>query len=231
MIRFIYFDLDDTLLDHHHAQEQALAACFTAFDWGMATLTELQAVYHHINVRLWADYAQGRVSKMELNSQRFSETIATLEASVTEEDFRHLYLNHYSKCWRYIAGADHAFRTLANRFPVGILTNGFVEIQSEKLARFPELRAYSKEVVISEEVGVLKPHPTLFRWAAEKTGVTPAEILCVGDSLASDVMGSLRAGWQAAWFRPSATTAEIPIGAFAFARWEELFRFVSEQSD
>jgi len=230
VIRFIYFDLDDTLLDHHYAQEQALAASFAAFDWGMATLTELQTVYHHINVQLWTDYAQGNVTKDELNTRRFSETIATLEAKVAMEAFKSHYLHTYAHHWQYISGAEATFRTVASRVPVGILTNGFVEIQSDKLARFPELRRLSAAVVISEEVGVLKPHPELFRWATQKAGVTPEEILCVGDSLASDVLGSLRAGWQAAWFRRSSQLVEAPKDAFVFSVWQDLIQFVEAQN-
>jgi len=230
VIRFIYFDLDDTLLDHHHAQEQALAACFAAFDWGMATLTELQTVYHHINVQLWTDYAQGNVTKDELNTLRFSETIATLEAKVTLEAFKTHYLRSYAHHWQYISGAEVAFSRLASQVPVGILTNGFVEIQSDKLAQFPELRRLSDVVVISEEVGVLKPHPELFRWATQKAGVPPAEILYVGDSLASDVLGSLRAGWQSAWFRRSSQIVEAPREAFVFSEWQELIQFVEAQN-
>ena len=55
--------------------------------------------------------------------------------------------------------------------------------------------------MISEEVGVMKPNPALFAHAAEQAGISPDEILYIGDSLHSDVEGGRNAGWQVAWFR------------------------------
>ena len=59
-VRFVYFDLDDTLLDHRAAERAALADCcadhvehFNGHDLG-----HVQDTYHRHNVPLWKQYAR-----------------------------------------------------------------------------------------------------------------------------------------------------------------------------
>jgi putative hydrolase of the HAD superfamily len=58
--------------------------------------------------------------------------------------------------------------------------------------------------VFSSEVGWRKPHPAIFERALEALGVEPADVLFVGDTLATDVAGAAALGMhtcQALWFR------------------------------
>jgi putative hydrolase of the HAD superfamily len=59
------------------------------------------------------------------------------------------------------------------------------------------LSAAVDAVVVSAEVGVLKPHAGIFRAAVEKLGCEPGEALFVGDSLETDVVGAQGAGIRA----------------------------------
>ena len=59
----------------------------------------------------------------------------------------------------------------------------------------PELDAY----VLSYEVGVAKPHPTMYRLACAELGCAPAETVFVGDSKRCDFDGPQAFGMQACW--------------------------------
>ena len=59
----------------------------------------------------------------------------------------------------------------------------------------PELDAY----VFSYEVGVAKPHPTMYRLACAELGCAPAETVFVGDSKRCDFDGPQAFGMQARW--------------------------------
>ena len=126
--------------------------------------------------------------------------------------------------WTFLDDARAAFHRLADSFPIGILTNGFAEVQYAKLERFPELRDRSEAVVISEEVGYMKPHPQIFAHAAALARTPADAILYVGDSYSSDVQGALRAGWQAAWYTPREEAVEETV--FCFQSWEALMEHV-----
>lgn len=226
-IQFIYFDLDDTLLDHRHAERHALADVQARHPgvFGHLSLDTLQDTYHTINAPLWRQYASGDIDKATVKNQRFVRLLEALEASDADADaINRFYLDRYAEHWRFTPGAREAFQALAARYPVGVLTNGFAEVQHRKLDQFPVLRDASKAVVISEEVGQLKPHPAVFEHATDVAQVPGAHILYVGDSHHSDVQGGHAAGWHVAWYqRDGDEHSSTDVDCFVtFSTWDTL---------
>ena len=203
-VKFVYFDLDDTLLDHGHAEKMALEAIHSKRQdlFSEVSFEDLYSAYRKINPVVWKKYSAGEFSKMEAKVGRFEQLLAALGVS-EQREAHHMadtYLDEYSNHWKAIDGALEAFAKTAARFPVGIMTNGFSEIQRAKLLQFPLFESRSDSVIVSEEVGHLKPDVRLFRHAEKTIGVDPEHILYVGDSRHSDVLGGLNAGWQVAWY-------------------------------
>ena len=206
---FIFFDLDDTLLDHGRAERAALADLHVTFGdhVGHHALAHLHTSYRASNsAELWADYGAGRISSGELKRLRSERFLAAVGATGLDPlAFSSAYLDRYAANWTWAAGAEAAFHAVADRLPVGILTNGFREQQRGKLARFPEIARRAAVVVVSEEVGVAKPHRGVFEHALGEASravgrrLAPGEVLMVGDSRASDIDGAVAAGWQAVW--------------------------------
>lgn len=224
-ISFVYFDLDDTLLDHRAAERAALADCHTRFaaHFDGHDLAEVQATYHAHNVPLWRRYAAGEIDREDVQRLRFEALVEAFGLALDPAELGDAYLGCYAERWQWTDGAEAAFHAVADRLPVGLLTNGFAEVQHAKLDRFPTLRERARAVVISEEVGVMKPHPRIFAHATERAGVAPQQILYVGDSLHSDVEGGRGAGWQVAWYRGD----EGANGrAFVFDDWDALARLL-----
>lgn len=70
----------------------------------------------------------------------------------------------------------------------GIITDGWTVKQAEKLHRIGIVPLLSPNAIfISDQLGIAKPNPKLYRRACEATGLTPAETLHVGDDPRSDV--------------------------------------------
>jgi HAD superfamily hydrolase (TIGR01549 family) len=57
-------------------------------------------------------------------------------------------------------------------------------------------------VVLSCDVGFMKPHPRIYRHAVEKMGLRPEETAMVGDNMHADVEGAKALGMTAIWRRP-----------------------------
>jgi 5'-nucleotidase len=221
-IRFVYFDLDDTLLDHRRAERDALADCCSRYPahLGHLDIEHVCGVYHENNVPLWRAYAAGEISRDDVQKRRFHLLVRHLEIiGLDSDELGSFYLECYARRWCWRSGAEKAFRAIAEVLPLGILTNGFSDLQHAKLDRFPVLREKSRTVVVSEDVGVLKPDQLIFDHAADAAAVASENLLYVGDSLESDVRGGLSAGWQVAWLREGSAHVE---GAFAFEHWDEL---------
>ncbi len=92
-----------------------------------------------------------------------------------------------------------ALEALARRFPLGLLTNQVCESQLEKVARLDPSGTLFRVVVTSEEAGAEKPAAAIFEAALQRMGCAPGEAALAGDDWQGDVMGALRAGWQAVY--------------------------------
>ncbi|MBI2912676.1 MAG: HAD family hydrolase [Chloroflexi bacterium] len=64
-------------------------------------------------------------------------------------------------------------------------------------------------VAISCDLGFIKPHPEIFRFALDTLDVPPEQTLMVGDSLRADVGGAKALGMTAVWKRRSDGFPEI----------------------
>jgi HAD superfamily hydrolase (TIGR01509 family) len=70
---------------------------------------------------------------------------------------------------------------------------------------------YLSAVVVSQRVGVIKPHPVIFAEARRRLGdPPPPAILHVGDDWAADVVGAARAGWRTAFVNRRPQDSPLP---------------------
>lgn len=225
-VEFVYFDIDDTLLDHTHAEREALADVREQYleIFGTLSVDELQEQYDAVNSPLWRRYADGEIDKATLREQRFERLLDAVGAPHANASLvRRYYMQRYGHHWRFIPGARTAYERISERRPVGLMTNGFAEVQAEKLKTFPVLEERAEAVVVCEETGTLKPDPCVFEHATEEAGVRPEDVLYVGDSYQSDVEGAQAAGWRVAWFRRNGGDDRSPDeGGFVFDEWETL---------
>ncbi len=76
------------------------------------------------------------------------------------------------------------------------LVSNATELARRVLRRLDMERLFDV-VVISEEVGVRKPDPRIFRLALDEAGVEPSEAVYLGDRPATDMVGATRAGMRA----------------------------------
>lgn len=221
--KFIYFDLDDTLLDHKKAEQKGLADVYQHFDvFTDISLKTLLNVYHLINKGLWEEYGKGEIDRFILQRRRFEETLSRLGIDTAlHEQIGNAYMDNYRNHWEWIDGAKNAFDSIRAKYPVGIITNGFAETQWMKIDQFG-FRETASQIVISEEIGVMKPHPKIFDYSTQLVGVERSEILYVGDSLTSDVMGGKEAGWQVAWYTNDPVDEECIIADLVFDDFRKL---------
>lgn len=133
----------------------------------------------------------------------------------------------YRKYWNWLDGAQDAFIELSRLYDVGIITNGFKETQQKKFEKM-ELSNYCDVMIISEEIGELKPHPKVFDTATERAKVSRDKILYVGDSYSSDIIGGRNAGWKTAWYTAMSPPVKGEQTAdFHFEKFEELVDLLS----
>jgi len=105
---------------------------------------------------------------------------------------------------------------LATRHRLAILSNWPLAVTIDRYAASAGWAPHLAAIVVSERVGMIKPHPAIFRAAEVALGrglapaPRPSEILHVGDDWAADVEGAVRAGWRAAYLRTRPTDSPLP---------------------
>lgn len=81
------------------------------------------------------------------------------------------------------------------RLPLIAISNGNADIKAVGLGHL------FTAAISAHETGYAKPDPRAFALACEKAGVTPDQVLHIGDDLDADVRGARAAGMTAAWLR------------------------------
>lgn len=124
--------------------------------------------------------------------------------------------------WRRpIAGMIELVRQLRDRrVPIGIISNSEGHL-AELVAEMGWAGDFDI-VVDSGKLGIDKPDPRIFEHACAALGVTPAELLHVGDAWEADVQGALRTGASAVWFDARHPARELPPRVYGAADASEL---------
>lgn len=231
--QFVFFDLDNTLLDHNSAEAGAHNDIYESTpELQKVSKEDWLSTYKSINHNLWLQYQDGEIDRHELQRSRFRDSMLQLDIpSERSEEIGLNYMQFYRKHWDWIDGAREAFEKVCNSYPVGIVTNGFLETQQLKIEKMG-LEQYTDLFIITEEIGVMKPHPKVFDVATARAGVDPGQILYVGDSYSSDIIGGKNAGWRTAWF--TAFVAEIEDGQtadFQFDQFPMLMKYLNGSGD
>lgn len=197
----IFFDLDDTLLDFHASETNAIKKVLKKYN--LPFDTETVALYSKINLSYWKRFENGEIKKSDIFVNRFITFLEKLgeerdAQSMCEDYFAMLSLEH-----PFVEGAFEVLKTVKERgYKICITTNG---VSSTQYRRIKEsgIEDIADCIVVSEEVGFQKPDKRYFEFAMEKCGESDASrILVVGDSQSSDILGALNSSMDSCWFNP-----------------------------
>ena len=205
----VWLDLDDTLWDFRGNSHESLIELYHHLDLNRFWNSEQEWIehYHRVNSALWALYAPGEISRDTLRHDRFF--IPFVENGMSEDEAERLvpeadryYLERLGRRDQLVPGAKELIdRLIARGFRLGVLSNGFEEVQYNKL-RSSGLDSMIDIVVLSDEIDVNKPDIRLFRHAEERASVSASRCIMIGDNPETDILGALKSGWKAIWYNP-----------------------------
>lgn len=191
---WVLFDADDTLF--HFDAFIGLQNLFAGYS---VVFTEQDyQEYQLVNKPLWVEYQNGLITAEQLQHRRFSTWAERLNCS--PHDLNHSFMIIMAEVCTPIAGAIPLLAALKDKVRLGIITNGFTQLQQARLEQ-TGLKEYFDLLIISEEVGCAKPHAGIFRHALNLMGnPAPERVLMVGDNPDSDILGGNNAGMHTCWF-------------------------------
>ncbi len=205
-LRLILFDLDDTLWDAPpvlQAAENALQAWLTAHAPRLEDPT-LQIRAQRQRLLAEEPGLEHRISELRRRALQRSLLEAGYGAApaarLAEDAFEH-FLAARQQVALY-PEAHPTLARLAERFTLGVLTNGNADVRRIGIAD------YFRFACSAEQLGVGKPDPRAFRAALARAGVAAEQAVHIGDHPRDDIAGALGAGLRAVWVNPQGKTWE-----------------------
>ncbi len=200
MIKYIFLDLDDTILDFPWAERQAIRR--TLEDFGIDLTEEIYQLYRQLNWECWLRLEQKEITREELKVVRFRRLQEEPSLEGDPVAFAETYVSYLSQGHCFLPGAEEALRTLAKEYRLYLATNGFAQVQEGRLDS-AGIRDCFEKIFISEEIGAYKPSVAFFEGCfAQIPGFDPTQAIMVGDSLNSDMKGGIDAGLTTCWVNP-----------------------------
>ena len=168
---------------------------------------QFYTIYSGRNEILWGEYGAGHITKDELNDMRFSYPLQqvgvedkALVKAYSDDFFAEIV---YKK--KTMPHAVEALEYLSSKYNLYILSNGFRELQEQKM-RSAGVDKYFKKVVLSEDIGVHKPFPEIFYFAMSATQSELHTSLMIGDNWENDIAGAKDAGLGQVFYNVKKTT-------------------------
>ncbi|MBE2246408.1 MAG: noncanonical pyrimidine nucleotidase, YjjG family [Candidatus Competibacteraceae bacterium] len=212
-VKHVFFDLDKTLWDFETNSRAALLEIFELNKINQKGIDDFDSFYQTyaiINEQCWDLYRRNLMHKEYLRHQRFYLTLKQFNI-----DDRRLakvigaeYVVLSPSKTALMDGAVDVLEHLSKRFPLHIITNGFEEVQYQKM-RNTGIDKYFKHVITSEKAGRRKPDPAIFRFALQRAGTQAQQSVMIGDDLDIDIKGAAVNGMRAIWYNPTSKQADV----------------------
>lgn len=214
---WVLFDADETLFSFDAYQGLQTMFSRLSVEFSREDFDEYQLV----NKPLWVKYQDGEISAQQLQEDRFVAWGERL--NIHPSELNRLFLDAMADICKPLPFVVEALEQISKHARLGIITNGFTQLQSIRLER-TGLSHFFDHVIISEEVGTAKPDVAIFNVAIEKMGFPDKkQVLMVGDNPHSDVLGGLNAGIETCWLNvDEAPTPEGITPHYEVKCWKEL---------
>ena len=194
----LFIDLDDTLYDFTSNSTNAYREVYALMDYDrwFDDFDHYYRLYWERNRVLWVLYGDNKITKEQLNAERYTYPLHAMGvpdadavgARFWEESMKRLPLGKL-----LMPHAREVLEYLRPRYRMYILSNGFSELQARKM-QSAGIGHYFDGVVLSDDIGVNKPHRAIFEHALHVAGVTADRALMIGDNYEVDAKGAYGAG-------------------------------------
>lgn len=209
----LFFDLDDTLWAFSANARDTYEEMYRKYDYDrfFDSFEHYYSLYQRRNLELWVEYADGKVTKEELNRQRYLYPLEAVGAgdSALAEAYEKDALATIPTKSKLMPHAREVLEYLSAKYNLYILSNGFKELQFHKM-RSSDIDKYFRKVVLSDDIGILKPWPEIFHFALSATQSELNDSLMIGDSWENDIAGAAGVGMHQVFYNLSGRT-DLPF--------------------
>ncbi|PWA04943.1 YjjG family noncanonical pyrimidine nucleotidase [Flavobacterium psychrotolerans] len=197
----VFFDLDHTLWDFEKNSALAFETIFKKHQINL-NVEEFLSHYVPINLRYWEMYRSEQITQTQLRYGRLKDAFDLMSFEIDDERILFLsdqYVYYLPKYNHLLEGTIEILEYLKPKYKLHIITNGFAEIQNNKLNN-ANINQYFQTITNSEMAGVKKPNPLIFQHALDLAQAQKGNSIMIGDCIEADIYGALRSGFDAVLF-------------------------------
>ena len=230
MYKTVFIDLDDTLWDFHANAKSSLQEIYLErnLEKYFDSFEQYFNFYAKRNIELWEMYGKGTISKEALSLERFQHPLIQVgvDNAPLAKEIGEQYLGLLPTRTMLVPYAKELLDYLYPKYPLTIVSNGFVEVQYKKLHSC-HIDQYFTHVVLSEAAKALKPDKRIFEHALKLNAATASETIMIGDSYEADIVGAQNAGVDQIYYCPASnTTDNNNPSTFRVKRMEEIMNIL-----
>ena len=199
MITTILLDLDDTILDFHKAEKEALKKALHKI--GVEPTEALLKRYSEINLSQWKLLELGKLTHAEVKINRYRIFFEECGIYASPEETAKCYEHNLAYEHEKVEGALALLQKLHGKYRLYAASNGTYEVQKRRIEE-SGIKPYFEDFFISKKIGFYKPDKKFFDYCfAHIPDFKLEESVIVGDSLSSDILGGKNAGLTTIWYQ------------------------------
>ena len=198
MIQVVVFDMDDTLFPEH----QFVQSGFHAVSEFISSEFSIDGFFE----RAWEKFStgdRGRIFNQVLEDLRFAEGDPHSIVQVVQKCLE-VYRAHLPEITLF-EDAAWALEHFSRRFPLALLSDGYLETQKNKAAAL-QLSHFFKRFYFTDQWGIecWKPSRCAYRKVEEDFFVEGEDCIYISDNPAKDFIAPNQLGWRSIWINRKA---------------------------
>lgn len=223
--KHLFIDLDDTLWDIHRNSKECLEEIYHDYGYSQyfKTFNDYYNVYMPSNHHLWGLYRDGKIDKDKLIVERFLVPVRRFGIDDVEyaRNLSDDFLERTTLKTKLIDGTIELLNYLKPNYQMHILSNGFKEVQYKKIEN-SGLKPFFDKIILSDEVGINKPHAGFFNHALQQTNASHHEAIMIGDSWDADIVGAYNSNIDQLWLNPKESQPNVFTPTYSVKTLDEI---------
>ena len=201
-MKYIFFDLDITLIDVKKAQYAAIEDLYNIYKFDrVIDVASFIKKWDELTDYHYAFYTRKEISYEEQRNRRIIDLFEcyNMKLDKTPKEIYDIYLKSFEDNWSLFDDVYNVIEKLYNTgYKLGVISNGDFNQQTDKLKR-TGIYKFFEIVTTSSEYDYSKPTPKLYESIIQRFNIDKNEMIMIGDQVEKDVIPCLSIGIDAIW--------------------------------
>ncbi|WP_157729739.1 HAD family hydrolase [Bacterioplanes sanyensis] len=227
MIKAVFFDLDNTLVDRSASIERFAAAFVGHYQSRLqhSKAKPIASLIKHIDNGGYLPAGSPYKKVYEAIGSELALQLDWIEP-VSADELTAFWRGEFPKNTVEMEGAQRLLQQLHNdRYYLGIISNGAHDSRQATVNN-TSFQPLIRELVSSGGFGCSKPDARIFLAAIAAAGLQPSQCMYVGDHPVNDIQGALAVGMQATWLQGYHPASESAAEVNTIKHLSELVGFL-----